>query len=147
MPVLHQRDGLNTIYTFVGPLNEECAHQYFDLNYADYHEIGDALGTVIDIRQMRFRVSGLLVASQRMKGVVFDTPVAFVGNPGNVFLTFLISLEALSSQGQKRFAFFNEVPEALEWNNRWFEERGLDRQTLLGIVTGNPTPPVNRFNE
>lgn len=147
MPVLHRRDGLNVIYTFVGPLDEECTHQYFDLNYADYHEIGDAIGTVIDIRQMRFRVSGLLVATQRMKGVVFDTPVAFVGNPGNVFFTFLISLEALSSQGQKRFAFFNDVPEALEWNNRWFDERRLERQALFGVVTGNPTPPVNRLNE
>ncbi len=147
MPVIHQRDALNVIYTFVGPLDETCAHQYFDLNYYDYNEVGDALGTVIDIRQMRFRVSGLLIAIQRMKGVVFDTPVAFVGNPGNVFLTFLMSLEALSSQSQKRFAFFNEVPEALDWNNRWFEERKLDRQALIGVVTGNPTPPPNHYPE
>ncbi len=144
MPILHQRDNLNVIYTFVGPLDEETTHQYFDLNYDDYHEIGDALGTVLDFRRLRFRVSGLLVASQRMKGVVFDTPVAFVGNPGNIFLTFLTSLEALSSRGQKRFAFFNRVEEALEWNNRWFDERGLDRQTLVGVITSNPTPPVKR---
>jgi len=145
MGVTHQRDGLNVVYTFVGPLNEEATHQYFDLNYYDYTEVGDALGTVLDMRQMRFRVSGLLVASQRMKGVVFDTPVAFVGNPGSIFLTFLTSLEALSSRGQKRFAFFDSVDDALAWNNRWFIERKLDRQTLVGRVTGNPTPPVKQF--
>ena len=94
---------------------------------------------------MRFRVSGLLVASQRMKGVVFDTPVAIVGNPGSIFLTFLTSLEALSSRGQKRFAFMDSVEDALAWNDRWFVDRKLDREALIGLVTGNPTPPVKRF--
>jgi hypothetical protein len=147
MGVTHQRYDLNVVYTFVGPLNEEAAHQYFDLNYQDYNEVGDALGTVLDMRQMRFRVSGLLVASQRMKGVVFDTPVAFVGNPGSIFLTFLTSLEALSSRGQKRFAFMDSVEDALIWNDRWFVERKLDREAMIGLVTGNPTPPVKRFHE
>lgn len=144
MPITHQRIGLNVIYTFDGPLNEEAAHQYFDLNYGDYHEIGDAIGLVLDFRHLRFRVSGLLVASQRMKGVVFDTPVAFVGNPGNIFMTFLISLEALSSRGHKRFAFFNTVDEALAWLDQWYVDRKLDRQELVGVITGNPTPPVKR---
>ncbi len=142
MSVTHMRDGLNVIYTFIGFLDEETVHHYFNLNYQDYHEVGDALGTVLDFRQMRFRVSGLLAASQRMKGVVFDTPVAFVGNPGTVFFTFLTSLEALSSRGPKRFAFFSSVDEAVRWNNHWFVERKLDRQSLIGVITGNPTPPV-----
>lgn len=141
MPVLYARQQDDVIYTFIGHIDSDAAHRYFDLNYADYHEIGDAIGVIIDISEARVRFGALNTASQRMKGVVYHTPVAFVGKPDTMLATFLAMLEAMSSKGARRFSYFSEVESAIEWIEGWFEEQGLDRAGLRGQITATPTLP------
>ena len=144
--VKNKRIGDDVVYTLAGNLDAAAAHHYFDLNYRDYHEIGDAIGVIIDLRAMeRLTVAGLRVAQQRMSGVVFDTPVAFVGNPDSILLAFLSILEGLSSRTRSRFAFFREgedpIADAVAWVGAWYEQHGIDREARRGRITAAPTPP------
>lgn len=141
MSVTHTRQKDTIIYTFTGHVDTHTAHCYFDLNYTDYHQIGDAIGVVMDIGNAKVRFSALNAANSRMRGVVFNTPVAFVGKPDTAFATFLSMLEAMSSKGSRRFSYFSNVDEAVAWIDNWFVERHLDRNALRGQVTATPTPP------
>lgn len=146
MAVTRKRVGDNVVYHLSGLLDAETVHQYFDLNYEDYHVLGDAIGVIIDFRELtRPTISGLSAAQSRMKGVVFDTPVAFVGRPDSILMAFLSGLEALSSQTRRRFRFFREgddpIADASDWIDSWYELHGLDRDAIRGQITANPTPP------
>jgi hypothetical protein len=119
----------------------ECAHRYLDLNALDYNTIGDALGAIIDFRDMtRLTISGLRVGQERLKGVTFDTPVAFVGSPDSIIVTFLRGIEALTSRGRRRFAFFDNPDEAARWIDSWFVTHHKDRAALRGQITTNVEP-------
>lgn len=139
MPVERRREGDNVIYEIRGPLDVATAHQFADLNLADYQEIGDAIGAIIDYRQMtRLTIPGLRAAQGRYKGLVFNTPSAFVGSPDSLLVTFLRGLEALTSRGTSRFAFFDNLPAAVVWIDDWYDSHNLNRQTLRGRVTAVP---------
>lgn len=151
MSVTRKRQGDNVIYTVEGKLDRAEMHQLFDLNYSDYYKIGDAIGAVIDFRQMsQLTISGLRVAQQRISGVVFNTPVAFVGRADSILIAFLSGFEALSSRGRRRFRFFRREEEpvaaALAWVDEWFEENNVDREAVRGRVTASP-PLSDSFDE
>ena len=136
MPVERRREGDNVIYEIKGQLDAATAHQFADLNLGDYQEIGDAIGAVVDYRQMTgLTISGLRAAQARYKGLVFNTPSAFVGNPDSLLVTFLRGLEALTSRGKSRFAFFDNLAEAVKWVDGWYETHQLDRERLRGQLT------------
>jgi hypothetical protein len=142
MPVKRQRHGDNVIYTLEGPLDAELVREYFHLNFRDYLAFGDALGAVIDLRPMtRVTVPGLRTAQGFMRGVVFDTPVAFVGPPDPIVRAFLSGLEALSSRRGHRFRFFQDdehndpMLAATVWLDDWYAEQGRDRAALRGRIT------------
>lgn len=146
MSITRERQGDNVIYTVEGRVDRAMIDHLFDLNYSDYYEIGDAIGVVIDFRQMsHLTVSGLRAAQARIAGVVFDTPVAFVGRADNIMLAFLSGFEALSSQGRRRFHVFREgegsLAVALAWLDEWFRENKVDRDAVRGQVTANPPRP------
>jgi hypothetical protein len=136
MPVERRREGDNVIYEIKGRLDAATAHQFADLNLADYREIGDAIGAIVDYRQMTgLTISGLRAAQARYKGLVFNTPSAFVGNPDSLLVTFLRGLEALTSRGTSRFSFFDNLSEAVAWVDVWYDTHQLDRERLRGQVT------------
>jgi hypothetical protein len=142
MPVKRQRQGDNVIYTLEGPLDAELVRQFFHFNYRDYGAIGDALGAVIDLRPMtRVTVAGLRTVQGFMRGVIFDTPVAFVGPPDPIVRAFLSGLEALSSRRGNRFRFFQDdehqepLVTAIAWLESWYEEQGRDRAALHGRIS------------
>ena len=136
MPVIRTRQGDNVIYKITEVFDPKTAHQYHDLNALDYNEIGDALGAIIDIREMtRVTVGGLRVAQVRLNGVVFDTPVAFVGSPDSIVITFLRGLEALTSRGRSRFGFFTNIEEAVKWIDAWYLTHHKNREALRGQVS------------
>jgi hypothetical protein len=85
----------------------------------------------------------LRTAQQRIAGVVFNTPVAFVGRPDDIVLAFLSGFEALSSQGRRRFRFFRREEEplaaSLVWLDEWFRENDVDRDAVRGQVTASPS--------
>jgi hypothetical protein len=136
MPVDRRREGDNVIYEIKGPLDVETAHRFADLNLGDYREIGDAIGAVVDYRQMtRLTIPGLRAAQSRYKGLIFNTPSAFVGNPDSLLVTFLRGLEALTSRGTSRFGFFDNLSDAIAWIDAWYDTRQLDRERLRGQLT------------
>ena len=146
MPITRERIGDDVVYTVTGPLDAQTVHRFFDLNYEDYQQLGDAIGIVIDLRQLtRLTVSGLSAAQSRMKGVVYDTPVAFLGEPDSLLMTFLSGLEALSSRARRRFHFFRgdeaTVDDAVAWLDAWFESHPQERDELRGRITARPSPP------
>lgn len=142
MPVIRARQGDTVIYTLDGPLDEAMVRQFFRFNYSDYTAIGDALGAVVDLRPMtKVTITGLRTVQGFMRGVVFDTPVAYVGRPDRVVSAFLSGLEALSSRRGHRFRFFREddyddpMAAAVAWLDRWYEETGRNRAALRGQIT------------
>ncbi|MFQ5434708.1 MAG: hypothetical protein ACE5FD_07510 [Anaerolineae bacterium] len=141
MPVSRKQMEDNVIYTLTGPFDVETANHYQDLNAEDYNRIGDALGAIIDFRPMeKVTVSGLRTIQQRLQGVRFDTPVAFVGNTESIFITFLRGLEALTSRGKSRFGFFTNIEEAVSWIDAWYITHRKDREELRGQVTTEIKP-------
>lgn len=141
MPVSSTRYGSTVIYKITGVFDPQTAHQYHDLNAIDYNEIGDALGAVIDFREMSsITVSGLRAAQARLQGVVFDTPVAFVGNADSIIITFLRGVESLTSRGRSRFGFFTDLDEAVRWIDAWYVDNHKDREALYGRVTTHFLP-------
>jgi hypothetical protein len=135
MPVTVERRELDAIYTIVGPLDARAGHRLLDLNWHDYNEVGDALGAIIDIRQASLTVAGVRLVQKRLDGVVFDAPVAIVGSPNSVFITFLQTLDALTSRGRRRFSLLTNVEEARDWIAQWYLENGKERDALRGQVT------------
>ncbi len=142
MPVQRQQRGDNVIYILEGPLDPELVREFFHHNYRDYGEMGDALGAVVDLRPMtRVTVAGLRTVQGFMRGVVFDTPVAFVGPPDPIVRAFLSGLEALSSRRGHRFRFFQDdgrkdpLIAAVAWLDDWYVEQGRDRAALRGRIT------------
>ena len=135
MPVIRKEHegGWNVSYHLQGSFSVQLAREFLDLNIADYNQVGDALGAIIDISQMRLSISGLRAAQDRLNGVVFDVPVAFVGRPNGMLITFLKGLEALTSRGRARFSFFTSEAEALDWLNGWWAMNGKDREALRGV--------------
>ena len=142
MPVNRERHGDTVIYTLDGPLDEAMVRQFFRLNYSDYEAIGDAIGAVVDLRPMtKVTIAGLRTVQGFMRGVVFDTPVAYLGRPDRVVSAFLSGLEALSSRRGHRFRFFSEehyddpLAAAIAWLDAWYVETGRDRAALRGKIT------------
>jgi hypothetical protein len=147
MPVSSTRLGETVIYRITGAFDPSTAHQYHDLNAADYNEIGDALGAVIDFREMTsVTVSGLRAAQSRLQGIVFDTPVAFVGSADSIIITFLRGVESLTSRGRTRFGFFTDLDEAVAWIDSWYTTHHKDRDSLHGLVTTHIPPRKSDFN-
>ena len=94
----------------------------------------------------RLTLSGLSAVQRHMDGVVFNTPVAFVGNPDSVLRAFISGLEALTSMGQRRIRFFRgddeAMAEALKWIDEWFSSHDIERDQVRGQRTTNvPLPP------
>ena len=144
MPVISKRNGYDVIYEFHGVVGRLETHQYFDLTYYDYHEIGDALGIIVDMRFIkRISLSAPRIIQTRTKGVIFNRPVAFLGAKDNFFITFMGTIEALTNQGLKRYSFCESVGEAKIWIGEWYKQQGKERQKLLGYITSNPTPPIH----
>ncbi|MCB8945296.1 MAG: hypothetical protein H6658_16235 [Ardenticatenaceae bacterium] len=136
MAVEHQLEGDTAVYTIIGLFDRDTAKQYLSLNTQDYNQIGDALGAIIDYRQMtRFTISGLRIVQENLRGVQFETPVAFIGNPDSILITFLKGLEALTSRGNSRFSFFKDLDEAQKWIDAWYVTNRKDRQALRGQVS------------
>jgi hypothetical protein len=142
MPVIWERQGDTVIYTLDGPLDEAMVRQFFYLNYRDYRTIGDAIGAVVDLRPMsRVTINGLRTVQGFMRGVVFDTPVAYIGPPDRIVRAFLTGLEALSSRRDNRFRFFqaeehdDPIAAAVAWLDAWYVQAGRDRAALRGQIT------------
>ena len=136
MAVDHQLDGDTAVYALVGLFDREMAREFLTQNSADYNQIGDALGAIIDYREMtRFTISGLRVVQENLRGVQFETPVAFIGKPDSILITFLKGLEALTSRGNSRFAFFEHAEEAKRWIDSWYTANRKDRISLRGQVS------------
>ncbi|NLF67194.1 MAG: hypothetical protein GX579_21610 [Chloroflexi bacterium] len=142
MPVIRERQGDTVIYRLDGPLDEAMVRQFFYLNYSDYKAIGDAIGAVVDLRPMtKVTIAGLRTVQGFMRGVVFDTPVAYLGRPDRIVSAFLSGLEALSSRRGHRFRFFSEehyddpLAAAVAWLDAWYVETGRDRAALRGKIT------------
>jgi hypothetical protein len=136
MPVARRREGDNVIYEIQGPFDAATAQQLADVNLGDYQAIGDAIGAVIDFRQLtRLTIPGLRMIQNRFKGLVFNTPTALVGSPDSLLVTFMRGFEALTSRGTSRFAFFDNLPAAVAWLDNWFDDHNLNRETLRGQVT------------
>ena len=94
------------------------------------------LGAIIDYQQMtRFTISGLRAIQENLRGVQFETPVAFIGNSDSILITFLKGLEALTSRGNSRFAFFDNSDEASAWIDAWYTTNRKDRQALRGQIS------------
>ena len=144
MTVTNQRLNQNTVhYIFSGVLDSKDAHQFFDINFADYYEIGDAIGAILDFRHSkRTMLTALRTAQNRSKGVVFNTPVAVLGKPGSLLMYFLTTLDALSSKGKSRFAFLSSVEEAEKWIEDWFLANNLERSALVGQITATIPEPI-----
>lgn len=146
MPIQRERVGYNIIYRVSGPFDTAVAHEFLNLNFKDYYEIGDALGAILDLRQMsRFTIAGLRVVMSRTKGLAFDTPFAVLGTNDSVALVFISNIEALTSRGKTRFKIFRRAEDSLEdalaWVNEWFPKYGIDRDGRSGRITVHPTLP------
>jgi hypothetical protein len=140
-----ERSGYNVVYKISGPFDPATANAYQDLNAEDYYEIGDALGAIIDFREMtHVTVRGLHTVQNRLNGVIFDAPVAFVGHTNSIFMTFLRGVEALTSRGRQRFAFFDTREEAKAWIDAWFEEHDKDRDALYGRISAAIARPAGQ---
>jgi hypothetical protein len=138
MPVTHKRQGDNAIYQLAGPFDAPTAHELIDLNAADYRELGEALGAVIDFRQVsNITISGLRVVQNRLSNLSFEAaPVALLGQPDSLLTTFMRGLEALTSRGHNRYKVCTSQAEALLWLDGWFAQNELNREMLRGhIVT------------
>jgi hypothetical protein len=142
MPVIRERHGDTVVYSLDGPLDEAMVRQFFRLNYSDYKVVGDALGAVVDLRPMtKVTITGLRTVQGFMRGVVFDTPVAYLGRPDRIVSAFLSGLEALSSRRGNRFRYFREedhadpLAAAVAWLDAWYVETGRDRAALRGQIT------------
>jgi hypothetical protein len=111
------------------------------MNFEDYNRIGDALGAIIDIRASERKVSiaGLQVLHTRMRGLVFDVPVAIVGPKKGDLYTFIRGLDPLTSRGTRRLRFVTDIGEAKMWIAEWFHKRGRDRAMLRGKTTTQTT--------
>lgn len=149
MPVQRERVGNNMIYRVSGPFDTTVANDFLDLNFKDYYEIGDALGAILDLRQMsRFTIAGLRVVMFRTRGLAFDTPFAVLGTNDSVALVFISNIEALTSRGKTRFKVFRRSEDTLEtaltWVNEWFPKYGIDRDGRSGRVTVYPTLPQTK---
>ena len=123
----------------VGPLDEYV--RQFSTSTTDYKAIGDAIGAVVDLRPMTKVTIAGLHRTGFMRGVVFDTPVAYLGRPDRIVSAFLSGLEALSSRRGHRFRFFSEehyddpLAAAVAWLDAWYVETGRDRAALRGKIT------------
>ncbi len=138
MPVIGSREGNTAVYKIIGNFDAPAAQEFLTLNSADYNEIGDALGAIIDFREMpRFTINGLRVIQEHTKGIQFDTPVALVGKPDSILTTFLRGFEALTSRGKTRFSYFNDTDEAVQWIDAWYITHHKDRQNLVGQISTN----------
>lgn len=142
MPVKRQRHGDTVTYTLEGPLDAEMVRQFFYYNYRDYGAIGDAIGAIVDLRPTtRITVAGLRTVQGFMRGVIFDTPVAFVGPSDPIVRAFLSGLEALTSRRGHRFRFFQDdehndpIEAATAWVDEWYQIQGRDRVSLRGRIT------------
>jgi hypothetical protein len=140
MPVQRHIKGYNATYTITGPFDEKTANEYQDLNALDYNQIGDALGAIIDIRQAYITVRGLRTIQRRLSNVVFDVPVAIIGQEDSVFAVFLRGVEILTSRGKRRFDFFDNEEDATAWIDGWFKTYHKDRPTLYGQVSAQIAP-------
>ena len=141
MPIKRLQDGDDIVYEVSGPLNADTANLFLDMNFEDYNSLGDALGALIDIRESegRITISALQVLHTRMRGLVFDVPVAIVGPKKGDLYTFIRGLDPLTSRGTKRIRFVTEIYEGKKWIAEWFEKRGRDRDMLRGKKTTQPT--------
>jgi hypothetical protein len=83
----------------------------------------------------RFTISGLRIIQENLRGVQFETPVAFIGKPDSILITFLKGLEALTSRVNSRFAFFENVNEAEKWIESWYTTNRKDRNALRGHIS------------
>ena len=136
MTVRHEVDGDTAVYALVGLFDREMAREFLTHNSADYNQIGDALGAIIDYSEMtRFTISGLRIIQENLRGVQFETPVAFIGKPDSILITFLKGLEALTSRGNSRFAFFENTDEAKTWIESWYTTNRKDRNALRGRIS------------
>jgi hypothetical protein len=142
MPVTQSRSGDNVIYQLTGPFDAPTAHQLVDLNAADYSELGEALGAVIDFRQVsNITISGLRVVQTRLSNLSFEAaPVALLGQPDSLLTTFMRGLEALTSRGQNRYKICTSRAESLQWLDGWFAENNLERDALRGRVVAQYRP-------
>ena len=136
MAINHTLEGDTAVYALVGLFDRVMAREFLHLNSVDYNRLGDALGAIIDYRQMtRFTISGLRVIQENLRGVQFETPVAFIGKPDSILITFLKGLEALTSRGNNRFSFFEDQNEALDWIDSWYKTNRRDRNALRGQIS------------
>jgi hypothetical protein len=142
MSVSQSRQGDNAIYQLIGPFDAATAHQLVDLNAADYNELGEALGAVIDFRQVsNITISGLRVVQSRLSNLSFEAaPVALLGQPDSVLTTFMRGLEALTSRGHSRYKVCTSRAEALQWLDDWFVQNNLDREALRGRIIARYYP-------
>ena len=133
MAVEHQLEGDTVVYALIGLFDREMAREFLSFNSADYNKVGDALGAIIDYSEMtRFTISGLRIIQENLRGVQFETPVAFIGKPDSILITFLKGLEALTSRGNGRFAFFENMEEAKKWIDSWYTTNRKERHALRG---------------
>ena len=141
MPITRHQDGDDIVYEVSGPLNADTANLFLDMNFEDYHRLGDAIGALIDIRNSegRITIAALQVLHTRMRGLVFDVPVAIIGPKKGDLYTFIRGLDPLTSRGTKRIRFVSEVEEGKQWIAEWFAKRGRDRDMLRGTKTTEPT--------
>ena len=138
MSVEHQVNGDTAVYVLIGLFDRDMAREFLTFNSTDYNQVGDALGAIIDYRQMtRFTISGLRTIQENLRGVQFETPVAFIGNSDSILITFLKGLEALTSRSSSRFAFFENYDEAKQWLDSWYTTNRKDRQALRGQISTN----------
>lgn len=136
MAVEHELDENTAVYALIGLFDREMAREFLAYNSADYNRVGDALGAIIDYSEMsRFTISGLRIIQENLRGVQFETPVAFIGKPDSILITFLKGLEALTSRGNSRFAFFEDVSEAQNWIDSWYTTNRKDRTALKGQIS------------
>ena len=138
MPVIGSREENNAFYKIMGNFDTATAQEFLTLNSAGYNEIGDALGAIIDFREInRITISGLRTVQEATKDIQFDTPVALVGRPDSILVIFLRGFEALTSRRSTRFSFFNDVDEAVQWIDAWYISHRLNRQSLVGNISTN----------
>ena len=136
MTVKHHLKGDTAVYALIGLFDREMAREFLIANSTDYNQVGDALGAIIDYSEMtRFTISGLRIIQENLRGVKFETPVAFIGKPDSILITFLKGLEALTSRNNSRFAFFEDMAEARQWIDAWYTTNRKDRNALRGQVS------------
>jgi hypothetical protein len=147
MPIIRSQDNLDFTYAMHGKGDAELVNEYFDIMYHDYETYGDAMGRIIDIRNVTTAsISGLKQYELRMRGVVSEFPTVIVIKPSfEVAISFLRVFGTLSGRGEGRYKFFDNIEDATNWLHNWFDERGLDREQLRGQKTMNfmPSPQQN----